>query len=69
MEARLQRFSQHFHKSYQTTKLFSHLTFVVYGMLFGFRFGLYAGQAATADAPRGRAQKFTVMITIVTYME
>ena len=31
MEAKLQRFSQHFHKSYQTTKLFSCLTFVVYG--------------------------------------
>ena len=30
MEAKLQRFSQHFHKSYRTAKLFSHLIFVVY---------------------------------------
>ena len=32
MEAKSQRFSQHFHKSYQITKLFSHLTFVAYSM-------------------------------------
>ena len=32
MEAKSLRFSQLFHKSYQTVKLFSHLTFVVYGI-------------------------------------
>ena len=31
MAAKSQRFSQHFHKSYQTVKLFSRLTFFVYG--------------------------------------
>ena len=30
-EAKSRRFSQHHHKSYQTAKLFSRLTFVVYG--------------------------------------
>ena len=30
MEAKSQKFTQHFHKSYQTAKLFSCLTFVVY---------------------------------------
>ena len=34
MEAKLQRFSQNFHKSYQTMKLFSHLTFVGCGKCF-----------------------------------
>ena len=32
VEAKLWRFSQHYHKFYQTTKLFSHLTFVVYSI-------------------------------------
>ena len=32
MEAKLQRFSQHFHKSHQTMKLFFRLTFVWYIM-------------------------------------
>ena len=35
MEAKSQRFSEHFHKSYQTVKLFSCLTFVVYGIFCG----------------------------------
>ena len=30
MKAKLQKFSQHFHKSYKTAKLFSCLTFVAY---------------------------------------
>ena len=34
MEAKSQKFSQPFHISYQTVKLFSRLTFVVYGMYF-----------------------------------
>ena len=32
MEAKLRRFFQHFYKYYQTTKLFFHLIFVVYGI-------------------------------------
>ena len=31
VEAKLQKFSQHFHKSYQSVKLFSHVSFVAYG--------------------------------------
>ena len=31
MEAKSRRFSQHFYKSYQTAKVFSCLSFVVYG--------------------------------------
>ena len=32
MEAKSQRFSRHFHKSYPTAKLFFHSTFVLYSM-------------------------------------
>ena len=42
MEAKSQRFSQHFHNSYQTEKLFSRLTFVVYGILKGSVWGRVA---------------------------
>ena len=35
MEAKLQKFSQHFHISYQTPKLFSCLTFVLYNIARG----------------------------------